>query len=387
MLSDGGYSKERILRMMDADISRRLSNISKEQLFANFSSQLNEMQARQDALQSEISARDAAIAQLRQQMSGLQQRSQMDKAMSDRLIQSAQHEAQGIINDANSKASSIIQQAQGTMEDANRQAQTVLQQAQARASEITDTQTRLLKSQIASLQTQKQQAAADAERCLQGIVDACDTFASNTNGYESDLQTLRDSAVSAIRAIQTERFVQSSIGNGSLHDSKQPIMQPAVPSGMQSGVPANQDDGAYHGADMLSQSPIDALFNAAASQQQDADDSSADVTAKMPPRQPQEQIIIPNDDSADDDFVFDPSDTISPEDAKSFTSEFNLGNLVLQDGSGDAASGHAGSSADDDDDQDDDFDMDVDGNDDGSSSVSKAQPRQRKQTYSKGQWF
>lgn len=353
--------------MIDADISRRLSGISKEQLFENFSTQLGEMQAQQNALQSELSARDAAIAQLRQQVSALQQKSQMDQTMSDRLIQSARHEAQGIINDANTKAQAIIQQ------------------AQAKASEISNTQTRLLKSQIATLQQQKQQAAAEAERCLKGILDTCDAFADSTSGYEADLQTLRASAASAIESIQTERFVQSSIGGNVPASVLQSVPQ-SVPNVTASApAPLAADDDADQVDNIFSQSPIDALLNA--SSQQDAD---ADVTAKMLQRKPQGQIVIPAaDDEPDDDFVFDPNDTISPDDAKSFTSEFNLGDLVHGD-DGDARQTAQAQADDDDEYQDEDYNMETDGAMDvptGKPAGQNPNPRQRKQTQGKGQWF
>lgn len=367
--------------MIDADISRRLSGISKEQLFENFSTQLGEMQAQQNALQSELSARDAAIAQLRQQVSVLQQKSQMDQTMSDRLIQSARHEAQGIINDANTKAQAIIQQAQGTTDDANRQAQAIIQQAQAKASEISNTQMRLLKSQIATLRQQKQQAAAEAERCLKGILDTCDAFTDSTSGYEADLQTLRASAASAIESIQTERFVQSSIGGN---------VPASVPNVTASApAPLAADDDADQVENIFSQSPIDALLNA--SSQQDADAASnldADVTTKMLQRKTQGQIVIPAaDDEPSDDFVFDPNDTISPDDAKSFTSEFNLGDLVHGD-DGDARQTAQAQADDDDEYQDEDYNMETDGAIDVPTSKPAGQnpnPRQRKQTQGKGQ--
>lgn len=364
--------------MIDADISRRLNGISKEKLFENFSTQLSEMQAQQNVLQSELSARDAAIAQLRQQVSALQQKSQMDQTVSDRLIQSARHEAQGIINDANTKAQAIIQQ------------------AQSKASEMVDTQTRLLKSQIASLRQQKQQAAAEAERCLKGIVDTCDTFADSTSGYKADLQTLRESAASAIESIQTERFVQSSIGGDMQQSIPQP-MQPSVPNITTSAPTVTADDDADQVEDIFAQSPIDALLNA--STQQDAgvnSDIGTDVTTKMPPRKPQEQIVIPAaDDNQDDDFVFDPNDTISPDDAKSFTSEFNLGDLMQGNDNDTRQTAQPQTQsqalADDGDEyQDDDYDMETDGAMDVPSDKpagQKPKPRQRKQTQSKGQWF
>lgn len=377
--------------MIDADISRRLSGISKEQLFENFSTQLGEMQAQQNALQSELSARDAAIAQLRQQVSALQQKSQMDQTMSDRLIQSARHEAQGIINDANTKAQAIIQQAQGTTDDANRRAQAIIQQAQAKASEISNTQTRLLKSQIATLRQQKQQAAAEAERCLKGILDTCDAFTDSTSGYEADLQTLRASAASAIESIQTERFVQSSIG-GNVPTSVLQSVPQSVPNVTASApAPLAADDDADQVENIFSQLPIDALLHA--SSQQDADAASnldADVTAKMLQRKPQGQIVIPAaDDEPDDDFVFDPNDTISPDDAKSFTSEFNLGDLVHGD-DGDARQTAQAQADDDDEYQDEDYNMETDGAMDvptGKPAGQNPNPRQRKQTQGKGQWF
>lgn len=382
--------------MIDADISRRLSGISKEQLFENFSTQLGEMQAQQNALQSELSARDAAIAQLRQQVSALQQKSQMDQTVSDRLIQSARHEAQGIINDANTKAQAIIQQAQGTTDDANRQAQAIIQQAQAKASEISNTQTRLLKSQIATLRQQKQQAAAEAERCLKGILDTCDAFTDSTSGYESDLQTLRDSAASAIESIQTERFVQSSIGDNASAGVQQSMPQsvPNVTASTPAPLAADDDDDADQVDDIFTQSPIDALLNA--NSQQDVDAASnldADVTTKMLQRKPQGQIVIPAaDDEPDDDFVFDPNDTISPDDAKSFTSEFNFGDLVRGDDDDAHQTAQPQPHADDDDEyQDGDYDMETDGAMDVPTGKPAAgqnpKPRQRKQTQSKGQWF
>lgn len=372
--------------MIDADISRRLGGISKEQLFENFSAQLSEMQTQQDALQSELSARDATISQLRQQVAALQQQSQMDQTMSERLIQSARHEAQGIINDANAKAQAVIQQAQATSADANKQSQEIIRRAQAKAAEITDTQTRLLRSQIDTLKSQKVQAAAEAERCLKGIVDTCDAFANSTNGYTSDLQTLRANAESAIKSIQTERFVQSSIGDVSLHGTPQDV-QRGMSSSTAIGRDASQSDG------MFSQpSPIDALLNA--TEQRDDDGVNGvtpDVTAKMPSRSPQGQIVIPvSDDDVGDDFVFDPNDTISQDDAKSFTSEFNLGDLVHAD-DGDANQPEPASLSDDiDEDYDDDDDYDVSANDDVDDFTSEgARPRshQRKQPPSKGQWF
>lgn len=370
--------------MIDADISRRLGGISKEQLFENFSAQLSEMQTQQDALQSELSARDATISQLRQQVAALQQQSQMNQTMSERLIQSARHEAQGIINDANAKAQAVIQQAQGTSADANRQAQETIRRAQAKAAEITDTQTRLLRSQIDMLKSQKTQAAAEAERCLKGIVSACDAFTNDTNGYNSDLQALRESAESAIKSIQTERFVQSSIGDAPLRD-----MPMDAQRGMSSSVVTMGRD-ASQANDMFSQSsPIDALLNATEQRGDDGGNGiAADVTAKMMPRNQQEQIVIPvSDDDVDNDFVFDPNDTISPDDAKSFTSEFNLGDLVHDDSGDTNQSGSSSPSDDIDDGYDDDDDYDVSADDDLADEDARPKPRQRKQPPSKGQWF
>ena len=142
--------------------------------------------------------------------------------------------------------------------------------------------------------------------------------------------------------------------------------------------------------DMFSQSsPIDALLNATEQRGDDGGNGiAADVTAKMMPRNQQEQIVIPvSDDDVDNDFVFDPNDTISPDDAKSFTSEFNLGDLVHDDSGDTNQSGSSSPSDDIDDGYDDDGDYDVSADDDLADEDARPKPRQRKQPPSKGQWF
>lgn len=394
--TDGLASLERKRLMTNADISRRLNSISKETLFENFSRQLGEMQQRNRALQSDVSQRDAAIQGLRQQVAALQQQvttlqqqARMDRAASDRLMQSANSEAQGIINDANAKAQAIIQQAQGTSDDANRQAQAIIQQAQAHADEITDTQTRLLRSQVASLQSQKQQAMAEAERCLQGIIDVCDQFESSTQGYGTDLSALRAAASRAVQSIRTEQFVRSSLGNAPAAMPQTTGFATSAPAPMQTPAPTQAQmptATAAQGDDVFRQSPMDALLNAggmqpAGGQQVPDDDGDADITAEMLPRRQPPVIDDGGDRRHDDDqLVFDPSDTISPEDAKSFTSEFNLGDLVS-----DGEAEQEPAQGQDDDGQDDDDDFSV--SDSADEPVQSVQPAPKPRHQRKGQWF
>lgn len=291
--------------MTGIDINARLNNISKEQLLANFTQQLQQMQNQEASLHSEIAARDNTIRQLQQQIASMQAQATLDKSVSDRLIQSSRQESQNIINDANAKAQSMLQQAQNTVNQANTQASQIIQQANTQAEQMIDEKTRLVKSQIAALQGQKEQMTNEMVRYLQGIMDSCDTFSANATDYSQGIASLRKDAAAVLESVKTEQYVQSTIGTPS-----------------EITIPARNNKNANTGSTDFS--ALESLLTP--NNNDDYDDTMKttrlnQTSASQPSYQAQSYDNSPDNN---DDYHFDPNDVLSSDEAKSLTGEFGI---------------------------------------------------------------
>lgn len=359
----------------DGSISQRLAGLSKEELLANFGTQLKKAREREAALQAQIKARDEQIAQINTELSQINAQRKAEQELAGNLITSANEKATKTRAKAQSDATAILKRANDTLTQAQAQGDAMIKQANAKAAKIindADKQANTLvaakmqqaNEELAKIDRQRQDTISSLITIYNNIISECDGITTETQSTLRSVSVLRQNTAKSLEMFSSERYVRTSMSNAvaqseaSVDDaSDDDIIRIPAPQTQASDddLQSLDDDGLL---------AFNAMFGNGEQTDITANESSAEgsdaIASPHPRRRPvmtnSDGSVMRNDDIASSDAsVFDEESddndlsdefVFNPDNATSFTGEF----MRLDDNDARPLE------------EDDDFDMVTDGN-------------------------